>query len=142
MLENFTRLSTGSAIMIRLFFNFLIFLNNKRHNNTFQLFLCLEGREVEQLLEITSNDCRQRSTSNGQAIRIASSNPPTDECGADELMLVNSCCAEQEAAHSRLILDVNSIAIKAWFLGLFRKFKNQLDPLIFDSILSMITRKC
>lgn len=71
-----------------------------------------QGREVEQLLEITSNDCRQRSTSNG--IRIAVSNPPTDECGADELMLANSCCAEQEAAaHSRLILDVNSIAIKA-----------------------------
>jgi len=75
----------------------------------------LEGREVEQLLEIPSNDCRQRSTFNGPANRIVTSNPlpPADESGADELMLANSCCDGQEAAHSPLINDVNSIAIKA-----------------------------
>ncbi|XP_046646955.1 zinc/cadmium resistance protein-like isoform X4 [Daphnia pulicaria] len=74
-----------------------------------------DGRETEQLLEITANDCRQRSTANGLANRIAAPNPlpRADESGADELMLANSCCAEQEAAHSRLLHDVNSIAIKA-----------------------------
>jgi hypothetical protein len=87
----------------------------------------LEGRETEQLLEITANDCRQRSTANGLANRIVAPNPlpRADESGADELMLANSCCAEQEAAHSRLLHDVNSIAIKAWFLF------NRIQPSFF-----------
>ena len=72
----------------------------------------MEGREVEQFLEITSNDCRQRSTYNGQANRIVALSPSVDESGADELMLANSCCTEQEAAYSRLNFDVNSITIK------------------------------
>ncbi|XP_032782322.2 zinc/cadmium resistance protein [Daphnia magna] len=75
-----------------------------------------QGREVEQLMEITSNECRQRSTasSNGANRVVKQSNEETsaEECGADELMLP-TCCAEQAAVHSRLLSDVNSTAIKA-----------------------------
>lgn len=76
----------------------------------------LEGREVEQLMEITSNECRQRSTASSNAanrvVKQSNEEMSAEECGADELMLP-TCCAEQAAVHSRLMSDVNSTAIKA-----------------------------